>query len=291
MNIVQILLEPLGYPFMVRGMLAAMIVGVVCAVIGTYVVLRGMAFFGDALSHTILPGVALGYIITGGASQLFFWGLATAIIASFGIGFLSRNGEVKEDTAIGLIFAGAFALGVLLMSTIKNYAIDLTHLLFGNVLGVSTGDLWLSAISGVLVLLAVVVFYKELLVTSFDPTLAQTLKLSVRGFYYFLLILIAVTVVVSIQSVGTSLVLAMLLAPPSTALLLTRRLPLVMAIGALIGALSSIIGLYISYYFNLASGAAIVMVTITVFFAVFFFAPPRGYVWRQRWAQRPATTS
>ncbi len=292
MSVIELLGEPLSYPFMVRGMLAAVAVGIICAVVGTYVVLRGMAFFGDALSHTILPGVAIGYIVSGGSlSTLFFWGLTTAVLASFGIGFLARNSQMKEDTAIGLIFAGTFALGVLLMSTVKNYAVDLTHLLFGNVLGVSTPSLWMSVIFGALVLLAIIVFYKELLLTSFDPTLAATMKLPVKRFYYLLLMLVAVTVVVSIQTVGTSLVLAMLLAPPSTALLLTRRLPLAMAIGAAIGAVSSVVGLYISYYLNVASGATIVLVTISFFLLAFFLAPQRGYVWQLRGARTAASAT
>lgn len=288
MNLLDLLLEPMSYPFMQRGLAAAIIVGVVCAVVGTYVVLRGMAFFGDALSHTILPGVALGYILSGGAlSSLFVWGLGTAVLASFAIGFLTRNSGMKEDTAIGLIFAGTFALGVLLMSTVKNYAVDLTHLLFGNVLGVSNTTLWFSLGAGALVLTTIVLFYKELLVTSFDPTLAETIKLPVRRYYYLLLVLVAVTVVVSLQTVGTSLVLAMLLAPSSTALLLTRRLPLAMTIGAAIGAFSSIVGLYISYYLDIASGATIVLVTITIFLLAFLFAPERGLVWRLRTAHAP----
>jgi manganese/iron transport system permease protein len=130
---INFLLEPLSYAFMVRGMIAAVLVGVICAVVGTYVVLRGMAFFGDALAHTILPGIALGYLISGGARDvLFWWALGTAVLAALGIGAISRNAEIKEDTAIGIIFAGMFALGIALISTVKSYAVDLTHFLFGS---------------------------------------------------------------------------------------------------------------------------------------------------------------
>ncbi len=283
MQLVEFLRTPLQYPFMVRGMTAAIIVGVVCAVIGVYMVLRGMAFFSDALSHTILPGIAVGYLVNGGANgTLFFWGLLTAVLSTFGIGFLSRSGQIKEDTAIGIIFAGMFALGILLISTVRSYTVDLTHLLFGNVLGVSNEDLWLSGVFAAIILLVVFLFYKEFLVTSFDPTLAQTMRLPVNTFYYLLLILIAVAIVVSLQTVGIALVLAMLVTPASTALLLTRHLPRAMGLAAIIGALSGVIGLYLSYYLNVASGAAIVLVCTGIFLAVFLFAPNRGVVWRAR---------
>lgn len=285
MNLIEVLQEPLAYPFMVRGMLAAVIVGVVCAVIGCYMVLRGMAFFSDALSHTILPGIAVGYIVNGSANgPLFWWGLLTAVLASLGIGFLSKGGQIKEDTAIGIIFAGMFALGVVLISTVRSYSVDLAHLLFGNVLGVSQGDLWLSGIFAVLVILVVLAFYKEFLALSFDPIHAETLRLPVNFLYYLLLVLIAITIVVALQTVGIALVLAMLVTPAATALLLTRRLPTMMALAALVGALSGIVGLYLSYYLSVASGAAIVLVCTTVFLLVFLFAPHRGWVWQFRTA-------
>ena len=144
---VDFILEPLRYAFMMRGLLAAVIVGVVCAVMGTYIVLRGMAFFGDALAHSILPGVAVGYLVGGGERQpVFWWGLITAVLASLGIGTISKQSKVKEDTAIGIIFAGMFALGIALISSVRTYTADLTHFLFGDVLGVSTEDLILTAV-------------------------------------------------------------------------------------------------------------------------------------------------
>ena len=143
------LLDPLQYEFMQRGMIAAILVGIVCAVVGTYVVLRGMAFFGDALAHTILPGIALGYLVTGGAREpLFWWALGTSIVASLGIGAISKSAQLREDTAIGIIFAGMFALGIALISTVRSYAVDLSHFLFGDVLSVSTQSLWLIVIFG-----------------------------------------------------------------------------------------------------------------------------------------------
>ncbi|RIK50154.1 MAG: manganese ABC transporter permease, partial [Chloroflexi bacterium] len=179
------LVEPLRYGFMVRGLLASLMVGVLCSVLGSYVILQGMAFFGDALAHTILPGVVLAY--------LFGWPMAVGalgfgILAALGIGALSQRGEIREDTAIGIIFAGSFALGVALLSTLRTYAVDLAHILFGDVLGVSAGDLWLTFGLGALVLGIVFFFYKEFLVMAFDPTLAVVLRLPVRALRYLLLV-------------------------------------------------------------------------------------------------------
>jgi manganese/iron transport system permease protein len=265
---IDFILEPLGYAFMVRGLIAAIMVGIVCAVVGSYVVLRGMAFFGDALAHSILPGIAIGYLVGNGARQpLFWWALIAAILSSLGIGAISRSTKIKEDTAIGIIFAGTFALGVALISTVRSYTVDLAHFLFGDVLGVRTADLWLIAVFGGLVLLIVLAFYKEFMVLSFDPVLAATLRLPVRFLEILLLILIAVTIVVSLQTVGVALMVAMLVTPAATAYLLTNRLPIMMALAALIAALSGIFGLYFSYYLSIASGAAIVL-TCTAIFAL-----------------------
>lgn len=264
------LLAPLQYEFMQRGMIAAVLVGIVCAVIGTYVVLRGMAFFGDALAHTILPGIALGYLISGGARDiLFWWALGTAIVAALGIGAISKNAEIKEDTAIGIIFAGMFALGIALISTVKSYAVDLTHFLFGDVLSVSAQSLWLILIFSGLVLLTVFAFYKEFMTLSFDPILATTLRLPVGFLNNLLLVLTAVTVAVSLQTVGVALMVAMLVTPAATAYLLTHRLSTMIILAAVLASLSGVIGLYLSFYLSIASGAAIVL-TATVFFMFVF---------------------
>ncbi len=276
----DILLEPLAYPFMVRGLLAAVMVGIVSAVIGSYVMLRGMAFLGSALSHSVLPGVAIGYLVGGGEGDIFWYALATAIIASFVIGGISKGTQVKEDTAISIVFAAMFALGIGIISTMRGYAVDLVHILFGNVLGVTAGDLWLIALFGALVLFTIFALYKEFLVVSFDPLLAATLRLPVTFFNYLLLALIAVTIVVSLQTVGIALMLAMLITPAATAFLLTRRLPIMMLIGAAIGALSGVTGLYLSYYISIASGPAIVLVCTACFLLVMLVAPRRGLLWR-----------
>jgi manganese/iron transport system permease protein len=265
----DLILTPLNYPFMVRGLLAAIMVGIVCATVGVYIVLRGMAFLGDALAHAILPGIAVGYLVSGGVrGPIFWWGLLTATLTSLGIGAISRATKIKEDTAIGIIFAGMFALGIALISSVRNYTVDLTHFLFGDVLGVSTNDLFLTGIFASLVILMVLLFYKEFLVLSFDPLLAATLRLPDRFFEYLLLILVAVTIVVSLQTVGVALMVAMLVTPAATAFLLTRRLPMMMSLAALIGSGSGVLGLYLSYHLNLASGAAIVLTCTGVFLLV-----------------------
>jgi manganese/iron transport system permease protein len=280
---IELLLAPFSYPFMVRGLIAAGLVGVICAVIGTFIVLRGMAFFGDALSHTILPGIAVGYLISGGAREpLFWWALATAVVSALGIGAISRATRIKEDTAIGIIFAGMFALGIALISTVRSYTVDLTHFLFGDVLGVTPGDLVLIGAFGAVILLLLLAFYKEFVVISFDPILATTLRLPNRLLEYLLLILISVTIVVSLQTVGVALMVAMLVTPAATSYLLTRRLPVMMGLSALIGALSGVVGLYLSYYANIASGAAIVLVATGVFLVAFLATPRRNVLVERR---------
>jgi ABC-type Mn2+/Zn2+ transport system permease subunit len=270
LTVIDWLVAPLKYAFMLRGLTAAVLVGIVCAVVGTYVVLRGMAFFGDALAHTILPGVALGYLVSGGAREpLFWWALGTAVIAALGIGAISKQAQVKEDTAIGIIFAGMFALGIALISTVRSYAVDLSHFLFGDVLGVSTHSLWLILIFGGLVLLGIGAFYKEFLTLSFDPILAVTLRLPVGLLENLLLALIAVTIAVSLQTVGVALMVAMLVTPAATAYLLTHRLLVMMALAAVFASLSGLIGLYLSYYLSIASGAAIVLTATAIFLLTF----------------------
>jgi ABC-type Mn2+/Zn2+ transport system permease subunit len=271
-----LIFEPFGYAFMIRGLIAALIVGLVCATLGSYIVLRGMAFFGDALAHAILPGVAIGYLLAGSNPLwLLLGGLAAGILSALGIGAISRSG-IKEDTAIGVIFVSMFALGIALISSVRSYTVDLTHFLFGNVLGVSNTDLWLVGGFGSLVILTILAFYKEFMVISFDPVLAKTLRLPITFLNHLLLVLIAVTIVLSLQTVGVALMSAMLVTPAATAYLLARRLPVMMALSAGIGAASAVIGLYLSFYINIASGPAIVLTCTFFFVLAFIFSPYRG---------------
>jgi ABC-type Mn2+/Zn2+ transport system permease subunit len=272
------LADPLGYGFVVRALIASIVVGIVCSVLGTYIVLRGMAFLGDALAHTILPGVVIAFLI---GWPLAVGALVFGVLTALGIGILTERGALKEDTAIGVIFAGMFALGVALLSASGNYSIDLAHFLFGNLLAVSPGDLWLIAGLGAVVLATVYLFYKEFMVISFDEILAATLRLPAPLLRLLMLVLIAVTIVTALQVVGVALMLAMFVTPAATASLVTRRLPAMMAVSALIGAVSGVAGVYASFYLNVASGAAVVLIATTIFAVVFLSTPRRGIVWRR----------
>lgn len=264
------ILVPLEYPLLARSMEAAILVGIVSGVMGTFIVVRGMAFFGDALAHAILPGVALMYQRANGDTDNLFWGgLVAGILSALGIGFLTRHEKVREDTAIGVVFAAMFALGIAMISRIDNYAGDLTHILFGQILGVSEADLTLIATFSTLVLIVVALFFKEFMIISFDPTLAKTLRLPSEMFRMLLLILIAITIVVSLQTVGIALMVALLVTPAATANLMTKRLLPMMLVSALIGAASSIIGFYISFHQDIATGPAIVLTATALFVFVF----------------------
>jgi ABC-type Mn2+/Zn2+ transport system permease subunit len=276
---INILTVPLTYDFILRGMLAAVIVGITCGVIGSYVVLKSLAFMGDALAHAILPGVAVAYLLN---FNLLLGALAAALIVALGIGYVSRRGDLREDTAIGVLFAGSLALGVALISSIRTYAVDLSHILFGNVLGVSNQNLIMVAVLSAVILSAIMILYRAFLLISFDPILARTLFLPAEGLRYLLLILLALTIVISLQTVGIGLVTALLVTPAASAYLLTRRLPAMMAVSASIGAFSGILGIYLSFYWDIASGAAIVLVTTAIFFLTFLFAPQRGLIWQRR---------
>lgn len=270
---------PFTLEFMQRALAASLIVGVVCSVLGCFVVLRSMAFLGDALAHAILPGIAVAYLL---GVSLVAGALVAALAVALGIGLVSRRGTVREDTAIGIMFAAALSLGVLLISTVRTYATDLTHILFGNVLGVTTGDLWLTGSLALAVLAVLFLLYKEFVLAAFDPVLAHTLGRRPELMRALMLVLLAVTIVVSLQTVGVGLVAAMLVTPAATASLLTRRLPTMMAVAALFGTLSSVLGLYVSYYLDVSSGAAIVLTATAFFVLAFVLAPRRGVVWRAR---------
>lgn len=259
----DLLLSPFSFPFMQRALLGGVLVGTACAVIGTYVVLRGLAFIGDALAHAAFPGVVLAYMWK---ANIYFGAAVFALATALGVGFVSRRAGTSYDTAIGILFAGAFALGVLLMSTIQGYTADLFSFLFGNILGMSQEDLLLVAALALLVVLTVAVCYKELLLVSFDPVVAEAMGYPVHGLNYVLLALIAITIVVSIQAVGIVLVVALLVTPSATAYQLTDRLFRMMVLGVVMAVAAVLGGLYLSFYLNVASGAAIVLVSTSLFF-------------------------
>ena len=274
----DVLIEPLEFAFMQRALLAASFAAVVCAVVGTFVVLKGMAFMGDAVAHSSLAGMSVAYLFGGS----IFWGaLAWAVPASLVITLISRRANLRLDTSIGIIFAGGFALGIILMSRVSNYTADLFGLLFGSVLGASWGDVAL--IGGITggVLLAILVFYKELLFTSYDATVAAASGIPVRFLQYLLPVLVGVTTVASLKAVGIVLVLALLVTPPATAMLLGRRLLAIMAISLAVALLSTVAGLYLSFYADLPSGPSIVMIATGLFLLALLFSPSKGMVWRR----------
>ncbi len=261
----NLVMDPLAYSFFVRALVASAIVGLVCATVGSYMVLRGLAFMGDALSHSAFPGVVVAYMI----KVPFYFGASIAAVATaLAIGWVTRQGKLRSDTAVGVLFAGMFALGVFLFSMIPNYVGDLFGFLFGEVLGIGLGDLISLAILGALVLGTLALLWKELLYATFDPLGAAASGLPVDRLDYLLLALIALTIVISLQSVGIILVVAMLVTPAATAQLISKSFGRLVAIAASIGVVCPIIGLYGSFWLNSASGATVVLVETALFFVV-----------------------
>lgn len=275
MNPIEFLLAPLAYEFFLRALVASALVGVACAVVGAFVVLKGMSFVGDAVSHSAFPGVVLAYLL---GLPIILGGAVAAIGTALGIGALTRRSGLRADAVIGVLFAGMFALGVALFSSIPNYVGDLFHFLFGDVLGITFADLISLAVLASLLLLIVWVLWKELLFATFDPLGAGAAGLPVRRLDDLLLILIAVTIVVSLQAVGIVLVVAMITTPAATAQLLVKRFGQMIALAALIGVVSSVVGLYASYALDIASGAAIVLTETFAFLVAIIIAAIRKRV-------------
>lgn len=278
MDPVGFLTDPMAYGFMQRGLVASVLVGIVSAVMGTFVVLKGLAFIGDAVSHATFPGLVIAYLV---GAPLYLGGAIAAVATALAIGFVSRRGRLRFDTSVGVMFAGTFAFGVLLFSTIKNYVADLLGYLLGNVLGISTGDLVQLAVLGAIVLVIVLVIRKELLYATFDPLGAAASGLPVAALEYLLLALLGVTIVVSIQAVGIIMVVAMLVTPAATAQLLVVRFGQMMALAVVIAALSAVAGLYLSFYLNLASGASIVLIETLIFGLALVLSPRTGLLGRR----------
>jgi len=265
--------EPLAFEFFRRAMLAAVLAGAIAALIGTYVVLRGMAFIGGALSHAVLPGVAIAYLL---GQSILLGGLVAGIVTSVGIGVVSRHRRLKEDTAIGILLAGAFALGIAIMSSIRSYTVNLTSLLFGDVLAVTNGDIASLAAVGIVVVAAVVILNRKWTIHTFDPTYAQAAGLPVGFLHYAFMILLSLAIVAAMQTVGVLLILAMLVTPPATARLTCSRISTMMWVSVAWGVASALAGLYVSYYLDIPSGAAIVLVSVLMFFLTFLFFQSRS---------------
>ena len=280
---IDTIIEPWEFVFMQRALLAATLAALVCSVVGVFVVLRGMAFMGDAVAHSSLAGMSVAYLFGGS----IFWGaFAWALPASLAITFISRRANLRLDTAIGIIFASGFAVGIILMSQVNNYTADLFGLLFGNVLGVSWGEILLIGLVSGGVLLVIAAFYKELLFTAYDATMSAASGIPVRFIQYLLPLLVGVTTVASLKAVGIVLVLALLVTPAATAALVARRLPGIMAFSVLAGLISTVAGLYLSFHADLPTGPSIVVVASGLFLVAMIFSPSKGVFW-QIWHPSP----
>ena len=260
----NVLLAPFQYDFMQRAFVAALCVGILCSVMGTYVILRKLSFIGDGIAHASFAGIVIAYLLK---FDLYLGAAIVAVLTSLGIGYVHRRGKISLDTTIGVLFTGAFALGVFLMSRHPNSAFDLTSFLFGDIMSVSAGDLWLILALSVAIAATVIVLFRGLLFTSFDPIVAQASGIRTEMVEYVLLAMLALTIVVSIQAVGIILVAALLVTPAAAAFQLTSRFAPMMALSAAFGACIGVGGLYASYYLQASSGATIVLLATFVFFA------------------------
>ena len=269
------LTDPWQFEFMRRALLAGAFVAVAGSVVGAFVVVKGLAFLGDAVAHSSLAGAAVAFLAGGGSIVISLGAVVAAIVTALGVSLVTARSQVREDTAIALLFAGLFGLGVLLISRARNYALELNSFIVGNILTVQDEDLLLMGALAAVVLVATLVFYGELLYTSYDPTMAAASGVPVAAVQAGLLVMVALAAVVAFRLVGVVLVMAMLVAPAATAGLVVRRIPAIMVGGSLIGLASTVVGLYASFHGDVAAGPAIVMAAVA-FFAVAFVLSPRG---------------
>ena len=270
----EILIEPLQYGFMQRSLMTAILVGIICAVVGSYLMVQRLALLGESVSHSVLPGVAIAFIL---GVDIFLGAFIAGVISAVMIAWVRTRSPIKEDAAMGIIYSAFFSLGITLITIVqKNNKIDLLHFLFGNILGVTTRDVINTVVIAVIVVGAIALLYKELLFYTFDPEGAQASGLPINLLDFGLIILMSLTIVASLTTVGLALVVALLITPGATAYLLVKRLHQMMILGAVIGVLASISGMYFSYYFNIPSGPAIVMVAFGFFILAFLFSPTHG---------------
>lgn len=270
----EALIEPLQYSFMQRSLAIAVLVGIICAVVGSYLMVQRLALLGDAISHSVLPGLAIAFIV---GADIFVGAFIAGVLSTVVITIIRTRSPIKEDAAMGIVFSAFFALGITLITIVqKDNKIDLNHFLFGNILGVTVPEVRNTAIISTIVIAVVVLLYKELLFYTFDPLGAQAAGLPVNLLNFGLMVLIALTIVASLKAVGVILVLALLITPGATAYLLVKQLKQMMILGAAIGVVASIWGMYISYFFNLPSGPAIVLVASGFFTLALLFSPSQG---------------
>lgn len=270
------------YHFLQNALMTAIVIGVVSGAVGCFIILRSMSLMGDAISHAVLPGVALSFML---GINFFIGAIVFGLLASFIITFIKENSVIKGDTAIGITFSSFLALGVILIG-LANSSTDLFHILFGNILAVQDSDMWLTlGVSG-LVLFLIGLFFKELLLTSFDPILAKTMGINVNFYHYLLMGMLTLVFVTAMQSVGTILIVAMLITPAATAYLFTSSLKSMMLLASTLGALTSVLGLFLGYSFNIAAGSSIVLTSTIIFLVSFFLSPKQTVVKKIQFQQQ-----
>ncbi len=266
------LIEPLGFEFMRNAIAIGILIGILSAVIGSYLIVQHMGLLGDVVAHAVLPGLAIAFYI---GMDIFLGAFIAGTISTFVVAWIQTHSKIKVDTAMALVFSGFLALGVMLITTLKS-KLDLHSFLFGDILGVTTADLWRTLIIAIAVLACVIIFYRELIFYCFDPLASKAMGLPVHFIHFGLMAGITLTIIASMQSVGVVLVVSLLTGPAATAYLLVKELHLMMLLGALFGVIASVSGMYISYYQNVPSGSAIVLIISGLFLLALLFSPSQG---------------
>ncbi|HGA3237967.1 TPA: metal ABC transporter permease subunit [Streptococcus agalactiae] len=262
----------LTYHFLQNAFITAIVIGIVAGAVGCFIILRSMSLMGDAISHAVLPGVAISFIL---GINFFIGAIVFGLLSSIIITYIKENSVIKGDTAIGITFSSFLALGIILIG-LANSTTDLFHILFGNILAVQDSDKYMTIIVGLIVLTLITIFFKELLLTSFDPVLAKSMGMRVSFYHYLLMILLTLVAVTAMQSVGTILIVALLITPAATAYIYVKSLRTMLFLSSALGAVASVLGLYIGYTFNIAAGSSIVLTSTFMFLLAFLFSPKQS---------------
>ena len=262
----------LNFHFLQNALITALVVGIVGGAVGCFIILRGMSLMGDAISHAVLPGVAISFIL---GINFFIGAIVFGLLASTIITYIKSNSIIKSDTAIGITFSSFLALGIILIG-IANSSTDLFHILFGNILAVQDLDMWITIAVALLVLTTITIFFRPLLLTSFDPILAKSIGVKVTFYHYLLMVILTLVAVTAMQSVGTILIVALLITPAATAYLYANSLKTMILLSSGFGALASVLGLFIGYSFNIAAGSSIVLKSALLFLISFFIVPKQS---------------
>lgn len=267
----------LNYPHLARAAITAVVIGIVSGVVGSLIILRGLSLMGDAISHAVMPGIAVSFFF---GSSIFLGALVSGLLAAAGIGFVATNSRLKRDTSIGIVFTAFLAFGVILLARTES-SVSLQSVLFGDVLATQRSQMWQSIVIAVVIVVLVILFYKQLQITTMDAQVAKAYGFPTKTIDYAVLIGLAVVTVSAVQTVGVILVVAMLVTPAAAAFLLSKKFSTMMWLAAVFGMISSIAGMYFSYTFELQSGPAIVLVAFAIFVLTFLFSPNQGFVWTQ----------